>query len=636
MPRRAAKLAACLSLGALALSAMSFEADLRARGAVLHALAGARGLAIASLSANPFRGRLTVCGIAAEAGSVRVSIGALTLPTEQVGLGWATTAHAADGGKVTANDVAIVDGTTTYHIKHIELVGTTLTNVDLAALLDPKSGETLEARLRKLTASAITIPEIAADSIVGATEQHWTQKQILLADVRAGKAANASAGMASLATTDGKTASNLEIGGLQLTSVDLGQIAHVFGAARTDSTEPLLPLYDTVVANAVKLTDVSHNQVFSIGAVHENGVRGRAFSGGLRARSVELAQAKPNDPAANAFLQDFLRSVAVGSIEIDDIASVPPPAGAAIDTNFHVARIAAKDVGGGSSIGELELQDLRFFGQQGTVRLASAKAGPITFPISPDPAEVSVPTLDRLDAAGLNVDVNTADNGQPAQRLAFAVERMSYAAPGFTVGRLPPKATMSIGHLGFDIPQNGQAAPLRELGYTHLDVSSDLASSYDASREVLTIDKFAIGEVEMGSLALKLDLGNVSDKLVSQNPAIQQASMIAVLFKGADLVVRNGDLVDKTLRYNAAQAGKSVDEERQSLIETVTKQLPAQLGDPPKLKSLTTALARFIAAPKSLHVAITTRNGLGAADAALLGDPLALLDQLDIQASANE
>ena len=68
----------------------------------------------------------------------------------------------------------------------------------------------------------------------------------------------------------------------------------------------------------------------------------------------------------------------------------------------------------------------------------------------------------------------------------------------------------------------------------------------------------------------------------------------------------------------------------------MTNQLPLLAGGSPKLKPLEDALATFIAKPKTLHLAIATKNGLGIADMGLLGDPNALLDVLDIQANAND
>ena len=381
MRSRSVKLAAaCVSAGAVALATACVETAARARDGLTRALADHAGISVASFSVNPLLGRVTLRGIATEAGGWRIRIDALTLPFDRAGLVASAFADApvtgapnGPSGTATADNVVIADGSATYRMKHIELDGTPLSSGDLAALLDPKSGAPIEDRLRKLTAAAVTIPEIAADSVNGAAEDHWTQTHILLAKVTGGRAAEASGGPASLATTDGKTASNFDIGAMQATGVDLVQIARVFVAARSDDSEQLRPLYDTFTATAIKLTDVTHGKAFTIASVKERDASGRALKGGLRATSLALARAKPTDPDALAFLDDLLQSMAVGSVEVADVASAQAPGGKTPEQDLHIADILAKQIGGGRTIGALELRDLRLLDEQAKIRLANRR-----------------------------------------------------------------------------------------------------------------------------------------------------------------------------------------------------------------------------------------------------------------------
>ena len=646
MRRRSVKLAAaCMTVSAVALATACIETAARARDALSRVLADHAGLSVAGLSVNPLLGRVTLRGIATQAGGWRIRIGAVTLPFDRAGLVSPAFAASPESvtssgqtGTATADDIVIADGSTTYRMKHIELDGTPLSNSDLAALLDPKSGDPIEARLRKLTAATVAIPDLAADSVNGAAENHWTQTHILLAKVTGGRASEASTGPASLAVSNGKKASNFVIGAMQATGVDLGQIARVFVEARTDDSEKLLPLYDTLSVTAIKLTDVTGGQGFTIASVKERDARGRALKGGLRATSMALAQAKPTDPDARAFLDDLLQSVAVGSVNVADVASAP--GGKTPEQDLRIADIVADKIGGGRTIGALKLRDLHFTDEQGKITLASVAFGDISLPPPSSDATpktgIARPSIGRFDFTGLDVDLNTAGRGQPEKRIAFAIDRMSAAASDTAVGRIPPEGTMSIDHIRFDVPASGDNALLSQLGYKRLDISSRLVSAYDASRQTFSIDRFEVGEPGMGVVNLKLGLANVSENIASSNPAIQKASALAMLFKNADLVVSDAGLVDRALRHRAEQDGKTIEDERAAYIDFVQTQLPAQLGNPPKLKPLTAALAQFIAQPKTLHVAISSDTGLGVADAGLLGDPLALIDRLDIRADANQ
>ena len=664
MNGRSVKLAsALLATSALAATAAYVDATSRARTAVHLALAGRAGMSVGGVSANPFLGRVTLRDVVAGSGRTSVRIGALRLPLAGGGLGpsfglvspaeafpmgdAAPSAPAPSApapmpgsGSASADDVVIIDGPVTYRIKHIELAGTPLSNAELATLLDPKSADTIEARLRKITAASVTISELTADSAVGDSEQHLVQKQILLANVVAGKAAIGSSGPSTLAAKAKDNISNFEVGGLQLADVDTAQLVHVFATARVDDSEKLLPLFDSVTANAIKLTDVKTNNVFTIGSLKEQGLKGRAFKKDLRTESAELANAKPNDPASNAFLDDVLNSTSVQLFEVNDIASVPPPGTDPGYTGFGIAKIAAHDIGGGRKIGGIEMRNIHLETSQGKMALASADMGAFSFPLAVPAAETDKarpPSLASFNLANLVFDMNVADKDKPEQKIAFAINSVTYAAPLSNAGPIPPKATASVDHVAFDVrPNDPSTEMLRSLGYKHLDISSQLASSYNAAQQSLSVEKFILGGIDMGSVQLKLNLTNVSDKIVSPNPEVQRASAIAILFKDADLVVRNDGLIDKALQYKATLDGKSVDQEREMMTDFVTNQLPALAGNSPKLKPLETALAKFIAAPKTLHIAIAAKNGLGAADMPLIADPTALLDQLDIQAAANE
>jgi hypothetical protein len=64
--------------------------------------------------------------------------------------------------------------------------------------------------------------------------------------------------------------------------------------------------------------------------------------------------------------------------------------------------------------------------------------------------------------------------------------------------------------------------------------------------------------------------------------------------------------------------------------------IPAMMGNSPASKAIGNAVAKFLADPKTLRISARSRDGLGASDLMMLSDPLALLDKVEISASANE
>ena len=664
-------IAACVATAALAFTVADIETNARAKSRLERLLAGRSDVTVASIAVNLLTGRLTLSGLAAGTGPWRVTIERLEVPvpddtialisaarafplggSSEEKAGVAAPPSATGGGSASAENVVLTNGPTTYRLKRIDLAGTPLGNDDLAALLDPAKPDTVEARLRKVTAASITIPELTADSLVGASEQHWVQKQILLANVTQGKAAIGSVGASRVAAKDGDNASTIEIGSLQGAAIDMAQTAHVFAARRADDAEKLLPMADSVIANAIKSTDLKNGQSVTIGSIKQQGLMGRAFKTDLRTQSGRLSTAKPGDPAVDAFFSDFLSSVSAKLVEIDDVAAVPSASAEPADTStFGVEQISLSDIGEGHRDGAIAVRNVHFEGKPGRMSLARVDIGGVFFP-SPrpaaelwadgshsqaEPARSLMPRIAKLALSDLHFNMNVAGKDEAEQRIDFAVDRIDYSASGLDGGRIPAKGAATIAHATYDVPpKDPSMQTLRSLGYTRLDVSSSFANSYDAKRQTMAIDKFALDGVDMGSVEIKLDLGNVSDKIMSQNPEVQKASAIAVLFKDADLVIRNDGLIDKALKYRADADGKSVDDEKKACIDFVTNQLSLMAGGSPKLKPLEDALATFIAKPKTLHVAIGTKNGLGIADMGLLGDPIALLDQLTIQADAND
>ncbi len=80
----------------------------------------------------------------------------------------------------------------------------------------------------------------------------------------------------------------------------------------------------------------------------------------------------------------------------------------------------------------------------------------------------------------------------------------------------------------------------------------------------------------------------------------------------------------------------SVQQERDADIDFFANKMPMIANNNEKARLVGAAIAKFIADPKTLHVAIESKSGLGAAAIGLLGSPDLILDALDVQATADE
>ena len=111
--------------------------------------------------------------------------------------------------------------------------------------------------------------------------------------------------------------------------------------------------------------------------------------------------------------------------------------------------------------------------------------------------------------------------------------------------------------------------------------------------------------------------------------------MAAILLKGLSLDVVNQGLADKLFAWYAKQNGTSVEALKASLKDFLTVQLPGSINSA-NVKLVGDAVAKFIDAPKNLHIDVVSKSGFGVGSMSMLNDPALLIDTLDIKASANK
>ena len=242
-----------------------------------------------------------------------------------------------------------------------------------------------------------------------------------------------------------------------------------------------------------------------------------------------------------------------------------------------------------------------------------------------------------LDVGRIAVEIIPRDKPRDdATKLSFTIDRLALAQEGGPTS-IPASGSAVVQNLGFDLAPDGTATRLLyEMGYRHANVSGTFISSYDGGAQELTIHRLSVNEPAMGSLQLAMRLANVSQDVLSTDPQTVQASAIAVLAKSLDLRIVDAGLLGKALALKAQQDGIAIADERAYGIDFFRNKLPMILGDGASIKQVGKAVSQFIAEPKSLHVSIVSKQGLGVGAIAMLADPGALLDTLDIHASANE
>ena len=620
------------------------------------------GLHVAGIRVDPIAARIVVTGLATA--DRRVSIGRLSLPLLRVqskfgtvGIGTDSAAPASEEpaktpdaskpaisstGNTTADDIVFNDGRITFHIKHLEIAGSPLSAGDVATMFGGKDAKTLEEQLHKLDAASIVIPEITSDD--EATQTHFIQKQLLLADVHGGRATVGSAATTTFTTQGEQRTTKVTIGATTFRGLDLAQSAHLAAGPRADDSEAQRSICDELAIQAFTIQTLASDasakdsQPLTIATISEKGLRGRSLSAeafklvnttGIEAKEDE-AEKKNNALVAD----DLSHSFSVDLIQADDFA-VAGPVGGGIEglKSFGLKHLALHNFTAGR-LGEFELSRLVAEGnekQPGRIALGTAS-------IVNSGVVNGFPSVDKIDLRDIALNVPVGDKGNPESHLAMTVTHAGYEAPGLVIGKLPQKANMSIEHAVFDVPPDSGAAPmLLAMGYKHLDLSSESVSRYDAAEQTLDLDRVSLSGVGMGAVDIKLGLTKVSETIVSQNDAVQKAAVAAVLLKTFDLKLRNDGLIDKAIGFKAAIDGVTLEQERTNIVQLVdTGMVGFGLQASAKAQSLVAALHKFIADPKTLHIALASKNGLGANSLSMIDSPQTLLDAVDLEASADE
>ena len=290
------------------------------------------------------------------------------------------------------------------------------------------------------------------------------------------------------------------------------------------------------------------------------------------------------------------------------------------------------------------MRDFAFEGQTARFGLGSFALSDITLP-APGPRDANpsalaidaYPFIAKTEVGELAVDVAAPQEDGPPSPVRFRVAHLGSTAER-TADGFPSRGTMSVDHLTFDVLDGGSpgAREFLAMGYAKVDLSAAVASSYDRGQQTLSIEKLLIGGADMGAATLAVDFANVSPSILSANAAVARASVFAMLLKRVDLRLADNGLVDKAVALKAKQDGKTTAEERDAAADFLTTSLPQALGNGSGIKAIGAAAAAFVTAPKTLHVSLASKDGLGASDVGRIGSPDDLLSRLDIQAEANK
>lgn len=612
----------------------------------------AGGVKAEQIVVDPWRGETRIFGLALQTPGLAIRVGALRLVSETPYF-WFVAPALAKTDTASAEDVTIETDLATYKIKRIDLSGASLSPAELARILASKSSAPIAERLGELSAAAIMIPELVAETKLGPMTQKILYRDIALNGVAQGRVAGATAAGASFSISDpqwGDTEG--AYGHISANAIDLVLAARIMSGTRDDADQRKMPLYDDFAVDGFRLANLKTGVKLDIGAVAGRGVKGRPSHLPVAAPAENGHPPSDQEDHSEFPLVDLLDSFAIDEmtashVKLDfrqDEEPVSLTMSRATLSQFDGPRIGAiesKESTLRTTTTQIGLATLAFRGIDLDDFLDILADAAATRAKTAPGAKINdfLPSFEQMVLTKLDVGFFNPDAGQGKKRVADALslERLEIDAPDQKAGS-PIPIDASLDHLT-SRPGDFSTAPfeyLTAMGYSRLDLSSRLGLVWTEASHELAIKAFSLEGADMGRLEISGLVGNVTDEMTSANDEVAMAAAQNVILKKFELLFQNSGLIDKALTLQAKNQQKTAAETKQADAMAATILLPALFGNSPPAKAIGAALAKFVADPKSFHLIAAAPKGLGVADLEVAKTPGALFDKIDIEVSANQ
>jgi hypothetical protein len=545
----------------------------------------------------------------------------------------------------------------TYRIPRAELRGNTLSPAEISALLDPGSSVPVLERLTRLEASEILLPQVSAEQTVGGIRQETTYRDVRLTGIKDGRVASVVSGGGAFDSSGPAGASRGTFSQMDLTDIDLALAVALYAGTGRAEPDPPKRLYGSFSLEGMKVEDPS-GATTGIARLASGEILARVTGPGLGATAQALSALSPDLGRTDVTVRRQIYGLVGDMIAMFDIRSLEATGFTFSDRRnaANTGRIARLAFTGASENRptEIRLEGLDVVSETGKVRIGSVAVGGLSLtPLldaarglaetgpdgTPDPAKLrklfpSTGSLRVSDIAFEQVGPGPAADSPGS----FAIGTVEITADK-PVDDLPSELRFGLRDIGFAVPAAEDAGALKDLaqlGYKRVDASLGIAARWDESRQEILLRDFSLRSPTMGDIAMSGVIGNVSRDAFNPDSAIALVALASAKAKSLDITVDNRGLYERILERQAKRERRSTEDLRREYGVAAAIGVPAMLGNSASARALGAALARFAAKPGTLAIQARAKNeaGLGLVDLTGSPDPTALLERLEIKASA--
>lgn len=593
-----------------------------------------------------------------ETASGRVSIGAVKVPLWSAAL-----AQSADGFSL--ENINFTWGSTAYELKRIDLSGVTSSRADIESLFSGSSTEPMAARLARINAKRIEIPEAKVRLTRAKETQITTYRNIVMTDIVGGRVASSTVETAGMEFSDQNATVLASLGKTSVSDLDIGALANIYEGKAKSATEPLVRIHGQFSAENLELADTKG--LFALKAARLNGTNFKARPtleswAGTEALLSDLSQKdKLSDEESSrlfAALADLFNAYEIGQVEAagieiknsgkDDAGSTGAPSTGRIQRMAYASgsaqqpsniRIEGFEVTESKNVVKIGMIGLTGFSIAPTLEGLKNLQGKKPDEFNAATLRQLIPTLGTLRLSGIDIDAeNDPEEGQQPERTRLTIEDFAVTADK-PVNGIPTNIRIEQRNATFALPEDSSdelAQQLAALGYKSLTSSFTLAANWNETAGEIKLSEASFQGQEMGSFSLTGLIGNVSKDLFSTDEAAVAAAAIGLKAKEAHIVIEDKGLLNRYLSQAAKDQKTTPDALRKLYAGAAPLVISAMIGSSEQASTLAEAVSKFITKPGRLTIDATPKNpsGFGVMDAVLASKPADALTKLNISAKA--
>ncbi|TVR07255.1 MAG: hypothetical protein EA385_13365 [Salinarimonadaceae bacterium] len=581
------------------------------------------------------------------AGGKTLQIGRIALDGGLIG------AALAQSGDFVLENVEFSGDFGAYSFPTITFSGVNLAQAEIQAVFAGGDPVDLLRLLERLSATAVTAPEMTATQTIGDYAQSVVYRRLEALNVNEGRVGSLTMEGGTISAHDGEERLEGSFGAFSATNFDLAFSLRFYVDSAGDAPNEMVTVYDAFTLDDLVVGDGREYEI-RVAAITGSDFKMRLLDKPFpeTVRFLEEIQGRddltPEETrSALTFVIDIMESFSSGPFGAIDVA-IEATGDEAV--NLTIASIAFDPTGslgftgmridgvdGETDAGSFSIQRIASEGFSLAPVIEGMRSVAADPSLEMDPASMQrmIPVIGTTTITGLVADM--APDG-PGSEVNVALGALSMTADE-PVNGLPTNIRFSFSNLAFDLPEDSGeefVEQMREFGYERVDLSGALGMRWNEATNEIVVSDVSFGGADIGALSLRGVVGGVGPGLFSADEDERMSTLFSATVKNVHLMFENRGVVEQLLALQATDLGMSAEEVAMQFSVMAEGMLPMMLGGSDQARGLGQAIGAFLKAPGEIEISAQARDpeGVPVLELTMLSSPAALMEQIDLTAIA--